>query len=974
MKKLLTVFPFLSASLLAQNINNNPNDLLFTKQWYLKNQGQVISKNISELERSYQKGIVGKDINWVQPVELESKIDSSSEIVVAVIDSGLDINHPDLKERIWFNNKLCKNLNNTKNQPCNGWNFINNTNDLKDDVGHGTHVAGLIAANQNKIGITGLAPKNVKIMPLKVIDSGVTGFVVNGKLFTDIVAEAMTFAINNGASVINLSMGWPKVVDTFKVRQAFKMAEQKGVLVIAASGNNNKDLPTFPCSYDSVLCVGAIDNQGKLAEFSNHGPKIELVAPGEFIISTIPEGLESRLLRLKGYDAKRGSSQASPLVAGVAATLKALRPNFKAEELKTILLASSMPLVSSVKKILFGELSMRNAISQVDNTSSIILPQTKEVTEIKVTNDGLFDFKFKFRKLEVNAKNNDVEIAKICLVPSKDLKLESNCFETKLEIQKTLEVQFKLKAISLNIDSHQDLEVTIERQNGQVVTFPQTIILSRDILEIAEKKSTSINEISAQDLLANSNDRLVARLQSVLRSQGTTPAFFGTEKSAQKDNASVYTILKKSETTGDLQKIRVTLPKLSRLITVHERDINLDGDTDYLLYGLNDKKDKIVLALFNKNGDALFIEKNIWFLPLSTFEGLPIDGNKESFSWLKIYSKDFGTILVPSFLRNFTTPDPDNSTNILDRLLGSRNHFFYLEPKLNTSTNEVEISLRVLDNFKIRSQIVKEISSIDDPELIVLDRLLPQTELEKINGEVSATLSLQSQSLGQAYILKIKGVNKDKIDFSLESIKSNVPGISQSVVIPVLDQENKIQDEIVLTTLLNRTNTRNLFFDKNLNLEKENLTYQTSSYDDPVINLTSAFLDFDETRHLMVENRYSLTLASAAKDGKMKRQSLPVYRDSSFPGVNFSETLSPFRLNGAPSLFVNSTLIFGDRLYVASLIDNKFVRPVRTSVTIPKTCANLGLQDDKKGSSLLMICLEKNNELKFVDFPLNNLE
>lgn len=287
MKKLMAILPFISTTLMAQSA---PTDLLFSKQWYLNNQGQVITKNISELERSYQKGTVGKDINWVNPNELEGKIAANTEVIVAVIDSGLDINHPDLKDRVWYNSKLCKDLPTTKNQPCNGWNFINNTSDLKDDVGHGTHVAGLIAANLNRMGISGLAPKNVKIMPLKVIDSGVTGFVVNGKLFTDMVAEAMTFAMNNGATVINLSMGWPKVVDTFKVRQAFRTAEQKGVLVIAASGNNNKDLPTFPCSYDSVLCVGAIDNLGKLAEFSNHGPKIELVAPGEFIISTIQIG------------------------------------------------------------------------------------------------------------------------------------------------------------------------------------------------------------------------------------------------------------------------------------------------------------------------------------------------------------------------------------------------------------------------------------------------------------------------------------------------------------------------------------------------------------------------------------------------------------------------------------------------------------------------------------------------------------
>lgn len=971
MKKLLSLLPFISTCLLAQS---NPTDLLFAKQWYLKNNGQVITKNISELERTFQKGIVGKDINWINPIELENKISPNTEVIVAVIDSGLDINHPDLKDRVWYNSKLCKDLPSSKNQPCNGWNFINSTNDLKDDVGHGTHVAGLIAANANRFGISGLAPKNVKIMPLKVIDSGVTGFVVNGKLFTDIVAEAMSFAINNGASVINLSMGWPKVVDTFKVRQAFKMAEQKGVLVIAASGNNNKDLPTFPCSYDSVLCVGAIDNQGKFAEFSNHGPKVDLVAPGEFIVSTIPEGLESRILRLKGYDSKRGSSQASPLVAGVAATLKALKPTLRAEDIKTILLKSSRPLLSSSKKILFGELNMGNAVSMIDKLESIILPQTKEATDIKVASSGAFEFKFKFKKIESNFLNSEPENMQVCLEANAGVRVENLCVESSPSSQKISEVSFKLMLENLNLDSHQDVLVKIKRKGGEEVTFPQTLILSRDLLETSEKMSLAVNDVNAQDLLANSNDRLVARLQNVLRAEKSSLAFFGLEKSAQKENASVYTIFKKHESKSEVSRVRFLLPKLSRLITVHERDLNFDGSADFLFYGLNEKKDKIIFAVFKNDGEALFANKNIWSLPLSTFEGLPVDGNRENFSWLKLESSEFGSILVPSFLRNYNTPDLDNSTNILDRLLGARNHLFYLEPQTNKLTNEVEIGLRVLDSFGVRDQIIKNISAVDYPELIVLDRLMPQTETEKRDGIVSASLSLQTESLGRVYQIKIKRVFKNKIEYSVESIRSNVPGINQSVVVPVLDENNLIQDEVVLTTLLNRTSTRNLFFDKNANTENGNLFYQTMSYDDPVINLTGAFVDSDETRHLLVENRYSLTLATSKNGEVQDRQSLPIYRDSSFPGVNFSETLTPLRLNGAPGLFVNSTLIFGDRLYVASMVDGKFIRPLRTSIAIPKSCANLGLQDDQSGPTLSMLCLDKSNSLNMVVFPLNNVE
>lgn len=952
--------------------NNVPSDLLFSKQWYLRNTGQVITKNVSELERSFVKGSVGVDIGWVNPSEL--KINSENEVIVAVIDSGIDLKHPDLKDRIWFNSKLCKDLTNVKNQPCHGWNFINNTNDLKDDLGHGTHVAGIVAANGNTIGIQGIAPKNVKIMPLKVVDSGVTGFVVNGKIFTDLVAEAMTFAIKNGASVINLSMGWPKVIDTPKVRLAFRQAEQNGVLVIAASGNNNKDLPTFPCSYDNVLCVGATDNNGKLAEFSNHGPKIDLVAPGEFIISTIPEGLESRLLRIKGYDSKRGSSQASPIIAAIAATLKAVRPSLMANDLKTILFSSAEKLNESQKKVLFGSANMRQAWKLIDQELSIIQPLNKEATEVRVNNSGTVEFKTKFKKILANQKvesgkeENDEEKIEVCLKGTVDLLVENPCRLINIAANKVLEIDFTLKLNNFQADSHQDVALVITRANGKSQVFPQTLILSRDFLAIENQKKIAVTETSNNDLLATSNERLVARLQSVLRAEGASSAFFGVEKNAQIENASVYTVFKHDVMNETIMKTRFQLPKLSRLITVHERDFNFDGNLDYLFYGLNEKKDKLVFGFFNQRGSPLYLGHHIWNLELSTFEGLPVDGNREMFSWLKIENSFLGDILVPSFLRNYSTPEKDNSKNILDRMLGARPHLFYLDPK--AINNEVQVELRVLDSFSVRNQIIGKISEVEDPELILINRELTQTEADKRAGRFSALISLQTQSLGKVFQLKINKVQNGKVDFDLVALNSQVPGIAQSVVLPVLGEENSVLPELMLTALLNRTNTRNLFFDKDENSERETLYFKSKSYDDPVINLTGAFSDSDQTRHLLVENRYSINLVTQSLAGPIVARELPVYRDSSFPGVNFSETLTAFRSNGAPSLFVNSTLIFGDRLYMATLIDGKFLRPVGTSIAIPKSCANLGLQMENNKAHLAMLCLEKDNRLSMVFSPL----
>ena len=197
------IFLSLAALSLTAHCGENVSDTLFSKQWALQNNGQVILKNIADLERVQVQGTPGMDINWS---ETGSLLAPTNELIVAVIDSGVDIDHPDLKGRITA----------TK------WNFLEGNINVNDDMGHGTHVAGVIAANKNSIGVVGAADSRIKIMPIKVLNSQVQSFVYNGKLITDVIADAMVFAIKNGAKVINLSLGWPKLIDTVKVRNAFQ--------------------------------------------------------------------------------------------------------------------------------------------------------------------------------------------------------------------------------------------------------------------------------------------------------------------------------------------------------------------------------------------------------------------------------------------------------------------------------------------------------------------------------------------------------------------------------------------------------------------------------------------------------------------------------------------------------------------------------------------------------------------------------
>ncbi|RXJ02246.1 hypothetical protein DS745_07610 [Anaerobacillus alkaliphilus] len=252
-----------------------PNDPLFKEQWGLNNIGQGIMG---------KKGTPNIDIDALEAWEITR---GNSDIIVAVIDSGIDINHPDLKNNIWKNpNELLNQKDNDNNgfiDDTNGWNFYDQNNKVfnafhGDD--HGTHVAGIIAAStNNNIGISGIAP-NVKIMPLKIIgpNGGDTASAI----------QAIEYATKMGAHIINASWGGRAYDHALK-----EAIEKSGLLFVAAAGNNgqNSDTsPVYPASFDSnnIISVAAVDNNGNKATFSNFGSSVDIAAPGVNILSTVP--------------------------------------------------------------------------------------------------------------------------------------------------------------------------------------------------------------------------------------------------------------------------------------------------------------------------------------------------------------------------------------------------------------------------------------------------------------------------------------------------------------------------------------------------------------------------------------------------------------------------------------------------------------------------------------------------------------
>jgi len=256
-------------------------------------------------------------------------------VVVAVIDTGVDYTHPELANNIWQN--LDEIPNNGIDDDANGfiddtigWDFIDNDADPMDYYGfnsyhngHGTHVAGTIAAADDGWGMTGVAP-GAQIMPIRALSEW-------GDTYGEFVANGIYYAVNNGADVINLSLsgGFSSLAE----EQAIQYATEQGVVVVMAAGNYGDSQPTYPAYYATNfgIAVGAVDYSGNLTSFSNRSgsaPINYVTAPGESIYSTIPGHT---------YDWQYGTSMAAPHVSGTAALMLSANPNLTPEQVEDIL-------------------------------------------------------------------------------------------------------------------------------------------------------------------------------------------------------------------------------------------------------------------------------------------------------------------------------------------------------------------------------------------------------------------------------------------------------------------------------------------------------------------------------------------------------------------------------------------------------------------------------------------------------------
>ncbi len=319
-----------------------PGDSRWTSLWGLHNTGQ-------------SGGLVDADIDAPEAWEITT---GSRDVVIAVIDSGVDYNHPDLVANIWINPREIpgNGIDDDGNgfvDDVRGWNFIEENGNPMDTNGHGTHVAGTIGAvGNNGLGVVGVN-WSVSILPLRFLGSDGRGSTLDA---IQAVNYATMMKRDYGVNIVAMNNSWGGGGYSTSLRNAIQAAAAQDILFVAAAGNgdsngvgiNNDARPTYPSSYNvwNVIAVAATDRRDQLGSFSNYGAtSVHLAAPGVSILSTVPNN---------GYATYTGTSMAAPHVSGVIGLLAAADPNATASQIKSAILNSVDPVASLTGRTVTG--------------------------------------------------------------------------------------------------------------------------------------------------------------------------------------------------------------------------------------------------------------------------------------------------------------------------------------------------------------------------------------------------------------------------------------------------------------------------------------------------------------------------------------------------------------------------------------------------------------------------------------------
>ena len=780
--------------------NKIVNDSFSLYQWGLINNGQTVLRDLDDIHLESIKGKKGVDLG-VGPMILQLTPMMKEEIIVAVLDSGFDYQHPDLKNNVFKNEKEC----NSRGEPpfrmkedldgngfkgdCIGWNFTSKEkggdNKVTDLQGHGTHVAGIMAAElDNALGVSGISNK-IKILPIKVLGENEGGRNPNGSL-TSRIAKGILYATKMGAKVINMSLGWPIILDTKYLREAFDEALKAKVTIVAAAGNNNNNSPVYPCAYKNVICVGSISNDGSISHFSNYGGYVNLLAPGDNILSTFPLIKDPSFFSVKGYEIKNGTSQASPYVAGAVAVLKGIYPEISEAEIKGRLFQTAYDhqhFIKNEKYSNFGLLNLKKAI-EVDDLA-LVVPEFKDLSAISVNGEnGEFEIKLNLVNLGEDIENVRVAIS----ITEKHFALEENNFTlAKIKKSESYPIFLRGKVLNSSLDNALNLNLTLTKAN-HVKNYQNEFKLSQSVTGDDRFESLAIEELEGAPAATARGNNLRVNIKTVSDPLlfKNEPEYYLTKENKEKESIDIHIF--KKDTAIFKNNTTLSIPKGTQVLFIQIMDLDGDENGDYFIGSIakDGESRYLQLSFFDENGTSLYGDYGHWKIS----DSVAFLEDLRQTAVIKTQLKGHGEVGTIAFFNHRCTPsrcnlgmvpvedqDPDPWK---EKDFSKGKHFFFFSPVIENGS--VQAKVRVMDNFQWTKTLKRDLKLSWNDNINILD-LLPQSKAEQSKGMARGVISVGKNFFTKGYTVEInsKGL------FRASEIRSDRIKVEGNSSTPVID-------------------------------------------------------------------------------------------------------------------------------------------------------------------------------------------
>ncbi len=988
-------------------------------QWAHENRGEIIRlrRNFHQIDNKKSKAGFDTKLNEFANAQYRNKKD----VVVAVIDSGVSFQHPDIQKNIYRNMKECDKdgnplflVNEDKDRngypgDCVGWNFASlndreirelldsprfqNFSDaqkdsLRDELmqarrlpydidGHGTHISGILAAERNNdTGLRGISD-NIKILPIKVYDnpnvlSGrfiniVSGPITQQKPLATVITQGIEYAIRMNVDVINMSIGWNKITMSAQLERAINDALRRNIAIVTSSDNGGSNDSTFPCRLMNVICVGSTTPYGEISSMSNYGHNVDILAPGDKILSLYPMSLDPLDFSVKGYEYLSGTSQATAFISGAIALMKSIDSSMNLADIKRTLFNATTPVPHNkeVTPSLSGMIDYSKLVAQKD--LQVVFPNFKRVQNFRYdTNSNSIQGVIALE----NLSRTDVK---------KKVKLKSLTPEYKLNIEKSMSLRalgiidlpFEVKDI--NFSEAPDtikLELSFDDKN-YIVEYP--LLYELDLNKVSKKSITEADSL----LIRESAE---SKLRPILNfGEGNEEYYVVTIEPEVGLGITLF-----EESKDSLKSSHsLLLEKSNKISSVMKLDLNADGVKDYLIFSIHrivntqnpeqsetywqySYYDKNFKPLFGKRSQFRFVPTRATFPNeyQKSFEDLlfTLPRNPKDISFVTQEVEGLGKIALPVFYSAFSfVPVHQQQNSAFARLTTEpEDQMFYLKIEQKDGKDYL-ITYSLLDK-----DFTKELTGRNYKltGMKVIGPLKDSSDCKR--GTCTRFLVLS----GDSYYKNVNLVTvSNNFETTIEKVEGEVWDLGKYSKREILtkDQGSFSRHDYVQVTHQDSL-TQYSFANKKMNSVQTNIDQYSTYY--PI----ASFESDDQALDLYFEN-FSLSMFD-----KLNNQWTTVpwklysFLDYSNQAILYESTFYKTNTGLKPAILWNAQALTEDSYRLAVFDNGEVFRPLSHAFRIPNGCQRLSNRLDTESNvfEIPLVCGQSGTKkLNFFTLPIS---